>query len=143
MAHLYFSLFLFLTFLLRQTLGQVLQNKTFDDSDSAVRYFGDWRKSAFSELDEGGGHMVTGDPNAQASFEFTGESPLTFTFMKISSSPTTRGCRLFPVSPVALRRYNPNSIGLGAPFSSEFKGYQRTTSGGGLGNRCIAHSMEL
>lgn len=82
MAHLYFSLFLFLTFLLRQTLGQVLQNKTFDDSDSAVQYFGDWRKSAFSELDEGGGHMVTGDPNAQASFEFTGESPLTFTFIK-------------------------------------------------------------
>lgn len=68
------SLFIFLFLAFRHTvLGQVLQNNTIDDSDPVMRYFGDWWKSVPSELDEGGGHMLTSDPNAQAVFEFTGE----------------------------------------------------------------------
>lgn len=59
-------------------LGQVLQNKTVDDNDPAIRYTGQWTKSeVVIPLDNGGIHMYTQDPNARATFEFTGESMVT------------------------------------------------------------------
>ncbi len=53
--------------------GQLLQNRTIDDNDPAIRYSGDWSKSNFITLNEGGYHMLTRDPNARATFEFTGK----------------------------------------------------------------------
>ncbi len=58
---------------LHGVFGQVLQNRTIDDNDPAIRYSGDWNRSNFITLNEGGYHMLTGDPNARATFEFTGE----------------------------------------------------------------------
>lgn len=75
MALLSLYIFVFSFFLdCRVVLGQVLQNRTVDDNDPAIRYIGQWNPSAVSSLDMGGRHMLSQDPTAQAIFEFTGKS---------------------------------------------------------------------
>lgn len=58
-------------------------NVTVDDGDSRITYSppGAWRKSEQTQLDYGGSHMLTQNPNATAIFNFTGESTRTALFI--------------------------------------------------------------
>ena len=51
-------------------------NVTVDDNDPSIIYHppGSWQKSVPDVLDASGQHRVTSNPNATASFTFTGES---------------------------------------------------------------------
>jgi hypothetical protein len=53
-------------------------NVTVDDGDGRIAYSppGAWTKSAQTQLDHGGSHMLTQNPNAIAVFNFTGEEQL-------------------------------------------------------------------
>lgn len=96
-------------------LGQVLQNRTFDDNDPAIRYTGQWsvKFEAGISLNTGGAHMYTQDPNAQAAFKFTGKSVVVFKLVALLIPELlTRCCRLFPVAVVAVRCYNASSARL-------------------------------
>ena len=54
------------------------RNVSVDDTDPSIRYqpAGAWNVSANSTLDYGGAHMLTQNPNATATFNFTGEQTL-------------------------------------------------------------------
>jgi hypothetical protein len=51
-------------------------NVTVDDGDTRITYSppGAWKKSAETQLNYGGSHMLAQNPNATAVFNFTGES---------------------------------------------------------------------
>ena len=51
-----------------------MHNVTVDDNDASITYQppGSWVLSVFDSLDAGGQHHVTSDPDATASFTFTG-----------------------------------------------------------------------
>ena len=56
--------------------AQAQRNVTVDDGDPSIVYqpAGEWFVSANSSLDFGHAHMLTQNPNATATFNFTGSS---------------------------------------------------------------------
>jgi hypothetical protein len=89
-------------------------NVTVDDGDSRITYSPSsaWRKSEQTQLNYGGSHMLTQNPNATAVFNFTGESRedclhsvLSLSLFEFSIALTllhTRNCDLFLFSALAI-----------------------------------------
>jgi hypothetical protein len=70
-----FSLFIFtfyFSLLWKNVKGDDFYNVTVDDRDPRIQFAGNWVESVYSELDEGGYHMIGQDSNATALFEFHG-----------------------------------------------------------------------
>jgi len=53
-------------------VSQAAQNFTVDDGDPSITYTGQWNDTLYDPLNAGGSHKVTGNPDATASFTFTG-----------------------------------------------------------------------
>jgi hypothetical protein len=86
LTHLqYFILFLVVYTLNISTTVFAAVNVTIDYQDSSIAYSppGAWSQSAPSNLDLGGAHMLTQNPNATASFNFTGKFSSSFFFLFI------------------------------------------------------------
>ena len=84
LSHLqYFILSLVVYTLNISTTAFAAVNVTIDDQDSSITYSppGAWSKSAPSNLDLGGAHMLSQNPNATASFNFTGTFYFLFFFI--------------------------------------------------------------
>jgi hypothetical protein len=81
----HFILFLVVYILNITTTVFAAVNVTITYQDPSITYSppGAWAKSAPSKLDLGGAHMLTQNPNATASFNFTGKFffPVYFSFL--------------------------------------------------------------
>lgn len=69
-------MFIVFLFALLAHAVQAYHNVTIDDSNARIIYNGSWDQGKHqSSLDYNGSHALSYDPNASASFSFTGKCP--------------------------------------------------------------------